>query len=105
MISGHHQARRRLSGILALCVQSDIFNRSKIATTIVCLITSNVDRAAAPGNVGLKKGIARLPNASVVNVSQVVTVDKADLEERIGQLPGALLALVLRGLRLIFEGD
>lgn len=86
-------------------VQSDVFNRTRIATTIVCLITSNLDRAAAPGNVVLKKGDARLPKPSVVNVSQVVTVDKMDLEERVGRIPSALLASVLRGLRLVFEGD
>lgn len=73
--------------------------------TIVCLITSNLDRAAAPENVVLKKDDARLPKPSVVNVSQVVTVDKRDLEERVGRIPSALLASVLRGLRLVFEGD
>ena len=85
-------------------VQSDVFNRSRIATTVVCLITSNLDRASAPGNVALRKGDARLPRASVVNVSQVVTVDKADLEERLGRIPGPALDLVLAGLRLLFEG-
>ena len=86
-------------------VQSDIFNRSRIATTVVCLITSNLDRAAAPGNVVLKKGDARLPKPSVVNVSQVVTVDKLDLDERVGRLPGSALKAVLLGLRLVFEGE
>ena len=86
-------------------VQSDVFNRSRIATTIVCLMTSNMSRAAAPGNVPLRKGDARLAKPSVVNVSQVVTVDKGDLEEPAGRLPGAALMSVLRGLRLVFEGD
>jgi len=86
-------------------VQSDVFNRSRIATTVVCLITTNMDRAAAPGNVTLRKGDARLPKPSVVNVSQVATVDKTDLEERIGRLAGATLASVLAGLRLVLEGD
>jgi len=84
-------------------VQSDTFNRSRIATTVVCLITSNMDRAAAPGNVALKKGDARLSKPSVVNVSQVITVDKSELEERIGRLPSAALGAVLMGLRLVFE--
>lgn len=88
-----------------IVVQSDVFNRSRIATTIVCLITSNMDRAEAPGNVTLRKGDARLPKASVVNVSQVVTVDKSDLEERIGRVPAVSMTSVLRGLRLVFEGD
>ena len=86
-------------------VQSDVFNRSKIATTIVCLITSNMHRAEAPGNVSLKKGEGRLTKPSVVNVSQIVTVDKTDLEERVGLLPKAPLNAVLTGLRLVFEGN
>lgn len=85
-------------------VQSDVFNRSRIATTVVCLITSNLNRALAPGNVALKKGDARLPRASVVNVSQLLTVDKADLEERLGRIPRPALDSVLAGLRLLFEG-
>src|SRR5580692_7349119 len=68
-------------------VQNDVFNRSAIATTVVCLITSNLSRAKAPGNVLLKKGDANLPKASVVNVSQILTVDKAELSHRIGKLP------------------
>lgn len=86
-------------------VQSDSFNGSRIATTVVCLITSNMDRAAAPGNVALRKGDARLPRASVVNVSQIATVDKVELAERIGRLPAPALSLVLRGLRLLFDSD
>ena len=86
-------------------VQSDVFNRSRIATTVVCLITSNLDRAHAPGNVALKKGEARLPRPCVVNVSQVLTVDKGELTERVGRLPSASVASVLTGLRLVFEGE
>lgn len=86
-------------------VQSDIFNRSRISTTVVCLITSNLERVDAPGNVALQKGDARLPKPSVVDVSQVVTVDKVDLQERVGKLPAPALAAVLAGLRLLFEGD
>jgi mRNA interferase MazF len=85
-------------------VQSDTFNRTRIATTVVCLITSNMDRAAAPGNVALRKGDARLPRPSVVNVSQVFTVDKIELEERLGRIPNQALASVLAGLRLVFDG-
>ena len=85
-------------------VQSDVFNRSRIATTVVCLITSNLDRGVAPGNVTLKKGDANLPRPSVVNVSQVSTVDKIDLEKRIGGLTKAALQSVLFGLRVVFEG-
>jgi mRNA interferase MazF len=86
-------------------VQSDVFNRTRIATTVVCLITSNMSRAGAPGNVELRKGEARLPKPSVVNVSQVVTIDKTDLEEKVGCIPDPAMAAVLRGLRLLFEGN
>ncbi len=86
-------------------VQSDAFNRSGISTTVVCLITSNTDRASAPGNVALRKGDAHLSRSSVVNVSQIVTVDKAELDERLGRLPGAALDSVLTGLGLLFEGN
>ena len=84
-------------------VQNDIFNRSAIATTVVCLITSNLKRADAPGNVLLKKGEARLPKASVVNVSQFLTVDKTELVEYVGKLSSVASADVRDGLCLLFE--
>lgn len=86
-------------------VQSDAFNRSRIATTVVCLVTSNMDRSAAPGNVSMRNGEGGLLKPSVVNVSQVLTVDKIDLEERVGRISGSVLASVLAGLRLVFERD
>jgi len=84
-------------------VQSDLFNRSRIATTVICLITSNLARSGAPGNVPLRKGDASLPKASVVNVSQVLTVDKDDLVERIGRLPAGTIDAIRSGLELLFE--
>ncbi len=84
-------------------VQNDVFNRSAIATTVVCLITSNLDRAKAPGNVLLRKGEGNLPKASVVNVSQIVTVDKAELDEYAGDLTGGSVNAVCQGLQLLFD--
>jgi len=84
-------------------VQNDVFNRSAIQTSVVCLITSNLSRASAPGNVLLKKGEASLPKASVVNVSQILTVDKAELAELIGKLSGAAAQAVRDGLYLLFD--
>jgi mRNA interferase MazF len=84
-------------------VQNDVFNRSAIATSVVCLITSNLSRAKAPGNVQLKKGEANLPKASVVNVSQILTVDKADLVECTGKLSGAATGAVRNGLHMLFD--
>jgi mRNA interferase MazF len=84
-------------------VQNDIFNRSAIRTSVVCLITSNLSRANAPGNVLLKKGEANMPKQSVVNVSQILTVDKADLLECTGKLSGAAAGAVRDGLHLLFD--
>lgn len=84
-------------------VQNDVFNRSAIATSVVCLITSNLSRAKAPGNVLLKKGEANLEKASVVNVSQILTVDKAELAECTGKLTGTSAHAVRDGLRLLFD--
>ena len=84
-------------------VQNDVFNRSAIATSVVCLITSNLSRANAPGNVLLKKGEANLPKASVVNISQILTIDKAELVQCTGKLSGAAAGLVRDGLHLLFD--
>lgn len=84
-------------------VQNDVFNRSAIGTSVVCLITSNLARAKAPGNVLLKRGEANLPKASVVNVSQILTVDKAELIDRLGKLSGTSAAAVRDGLQMLFE--
>ena len=65
-------------------IQNNLFNRSRINTVVVCALTSNLKRAEAPGNVLLAKGESNLPKRSVVNVSQIFTVDKSDLVEKIG---------------------
>ncbi|MGI8743537.1 MAG: type II toxin-antitoxin system PemK/MazF family toxin [Bryobacteraceae bacterium] len=84
-------------------VQNDIFNRSAIATSVVCLITSNLSRANAPGNLLLKRGEANLRKASVVNVSQILTVDKAELVECTGNLSSTATGAVCDGLHLLFD--
>jgi mRNA interferase MazF len=84
-------------------VQADAFNRSRIDTTIGVVLTSNLTLVEAPGNVLLPKRASGLPKDSVVNVSQVVTVDRESLTERAGQLPGDLLAAVDAGLRLALD--
>jgi mRNA interferase MazF len=76
-------------------VQSDVFNRSRISTTVVSLITSNLSRASAPGNVALRKGDGNLPKEGVANVSQVLTVDKSELTERVGRLPANVIDVIL----------
>jgi mRNA interferase MazF len=84
-------------------VQSDVFNRSLIATTVVCLITPNTGRAGAPGNVALRKGEANLPKPSVVNVSQILTVDKSELIELLGRVSSSSIEAIRNGLQLLFE--
>ena len=89
----------------AMVVQHDRFNRSAIQTTIVVAVTSNLTMAGVPGNVRLKKGEANLPRASVVNVTQVRTIDRSRLDERIGSLSPRRIHQVQRGLSLVFGLD
>lgn len=84
-----------------LVVQADTFNASRIATAIVAVITSNLALGDAPGNVRIAKGDCGLTRASVVNVSQLITLDRSILAERVGTLPGAALDRVDAGLRLV----
>lgn len=86
----------------ALVVQHDRFNRSAIRTTVVAAVTSNLRLAAMPGNVRLRKGEANLPRPSVVNVSQVLSIDRERLIECVGTLGTERLRQVLRGLALLF---
>jgi len=84
-------------------VQNDVFNCSRIHTVVVCALTSNLQRAEAPGNVLLKPGEANLPKQSIVNVSQIFTVDKRQLEEKIGSLSTPRVREILDGIRLVLE--
>jgi mRNA interferase MazF len=84
-------------------VQNDVFNASRIQTTVLCATTSNLERAKAPGNVLLRKGEANLIRASVVNVSQVVTADKSSLRDKIGTLSQQRIQEVISGLGLLFR--
>ena len=81
-------------------VQSDTFNRSKIGTVVVAAITSNLGLADAPGNVRISRRDSKLPHQSVVNVSQVLTLDRRFLTERLGRLPGRVVDAIDEGLRL-----
>ena len=84
-------------------IQNNVFNRSRLNTVVVCVLTSNLERAKAPGNVLLEKGEANLPKQSVVNVSQIFTVDKGDLVERIGTLSRGRVRQILDGVSLLLE--
>jgi mRNA interferase MazF len=84
-------------------VQNNLFNWSRINTVVVCALTSNLKRADAPGNVLLAPGEANLPKQSVVNVSQIFTVDKLDLAEKIGTLSDKRVREILEGIHLVLE--
>ena len=86
----------------AVVVQHDPFNRSAIRTVVVAAFTSNLRLAVMPGNVRLRKGEAGLPRPSVVNVSQMLTIDRARLTDCVGNLGSERLRDVLRGLALLF---
>lgn len=80
-------------------VQDDVFNRSRVTTVIVCALTTNLTRAHEPGNVLLELGEGDLPKRSVVVVSQVSSIERARLGERIGALSAARVDQILDGLR------
>jgi mRNA interferase MazF len=82
-------------------IQNDLFNSSPIQSTVVCTLTANLRRAKAPGNVLLEEGETDLPERNVVNVSQLLTVSKEQLVDRIGALSDGRLAEVLRGVVLV----
>jgi mRNA interferase MazF len=84
-------------------VQNDLFNRSRLATVIMCALTSNLRRAAAPGNVLLAQDEGNLSQDSVVNVTQLFTIDKGELTDRIGRLGNDRVADILRGIRLVLD--
>lgn len=82
-------------------VQGDAFNASRLATVVVVPLTSNLRWAAAPGNVLLPATRTGLPKDSVANVSQIVTIDRGVLAERVGRVAPADLAVVLSGFDVV----
>jgi mRNA interferase MazF len=86
-----------------LIIQSDAFNRSNIQTVIAAVVTSNMRLAKAPGNVALDRAQSGLPKPSVVNVSQIVTLDRTYLSECVGRLPPEMMTAVGSGVRLVLS--
>ena len=84
-----------------LVVQSDPFNASRIATVVVAVITSNLALAEAPGNVRLGKSESGLPRPSVVNISQILTIERTLLTGRVRGLPATVVRKVEDGLRMV----
>ena len=82
-------------------VQSNPFNESRISTIIIATVTSNLALAEAPGNVRIGKSESGLSKPSVVNVSQVLTIDRSYLTERIRKLPAQVMSRIDDGLKLV----
>ncbi len=94
---GSNPAKRRP----VLVIQSHPFNASRLNTAVAAVITSNTGLAAMPGNVFVPAASCGLPKDSVINVTALVTLDKADLRSEAGQLPASLMNDVDRGLRRV----
>ena len=86
-----------------IVIQNNLFNSSKINTVVMCSLTSNLNRGLSPGNVVLKKGEANLPQKSVVNITQIYTVDKNDLCEKIGKVNSERIKEIIRGIQLLID--
>ena len=86
-----------------LVLQNDLLNDSRINTVVVVAITSTLKFGELPGNVSLRKGEANLPKRSVINVTQIKTVDKRSLKEKIGTLSKERLQEVYQGIQLVMD--
>jgi len=84
-----------------LIVQSDDFNRSRIHTVIAVVLTTNLRLAEAPGNVLISKEDTALPGDLVANVSQIITLDKTFLTERVSRVSDRIMMLVEDGIRTV----
>ena len=86
-----------------LIIQSNDFNRSRIATVVAVVITSNTRLVKAPGNVFLSKTVTKLAKDSVANISQIVTIDKSFLTEKVIKIPPHVVDQVEKGLRQVLD--
>ncbi|CAM4222846.1 type II toxin-antitoxin system PemK/MazF family toxin [Kibdelosporangium persicum] len=94
---GSRPAKRRP----VLVIQANPYNASRLATVLVAVLTSNTRLATAPGNVFLPASVTGLPRDSVVNVTALVTLNKDDLSERVGEISVSLMRDVDTGLRRV----
>jgi mRNA interferase MazF len=94
---GSRPAKRRP----VLVISADSYNRSRLATVLAAVVTSNTALAAMPGNVFLPASVTHLRRDSVVNVTALITLNKTDLIDHAGNAPAELLRQVDRGLRRV----
>lgn len=86
-----------------LVIQSEFFNESSINTVVVAIITTNLELAEMPGNVSLTRRVSGLPKESVVNVTQIFTIDKRLLKEHVGTLPARKMTQVDMSLKFVLS--
>lgn len=86
-----------------IVIQNNLYNHSKISTTIVCPLTSNLERAKSPGNVLIDRKESGLPKQSVANVSQITVIDKSFLEDYAGNVSARSVANILNGVNLLLQ--
>lgn len=84
-------------------IQNNLFNQSRIHTVVMCALTSNLHRAKSPGNILLEAGEAGLPQPSVINITQIFTIDKSYLVDYCGSLSSKRIAQFIEGLNLLFQ--
>jgi mRNA interferase MazF len=84
-------------------VQNNLFNQSRIQTVVVCALTTNMQRAKSPGNVLLETGEGGLPKPSVVNITQMMTVDKSELQDYCGSLSSRRIEQMIDGINLLIQ--
>ena len=86
-----------------IVIQANSFNKTNLSTVIVAIVTSNLDLGDMPGNVRLTTGTTGLDNDSVVNITQLLTVERADLVEYVGSVSDRKMDQIDRGLRLVLS--
>ncbi len=86
-----------------LIIQGDVLNRSSVSTVMCAAITSNLDLEHAPGNFRLEKGVSKLERTSVVNFSQIVTIDKIFIREYVCTLPKSITERINQSLKIVFD--
>ena len=88
-----------------LVIQNDAINRSNIQTVICAAITSSLNQSEVPGNILLDKGVSGLDKTSVVNFSQIVTVDKTRFKEQVSMLPKKYIGIINESIRYVFDSE
>jgi mRNA interferase MazF len=86
-----------------LIIQSDMLNRSSVSTVICAAITSNLALEKAPGNIRLEKGVSKLEKTSVINFSQIVTIDKSYMHEYVAMLPKSVMTQIDQSIKTVFD--